>query len=90
MNTSFLLMAQYNGSAVIPVELICRDYFTHLDPIKFVAKATKGEIRIPVVRMEGSAKSARGVHLVDLAAYIDNAAEAARKELAQITRGVPA
>ncbi len=39
--------------------------------------------------MEGSNKAARGVHLNDLAAYIDNAADTARKELAQITKGVP-
>ena len=44
MNTAFLLMAQYNGAAIIPVEAVCRDYFSHLDPIKFVAKATKGDM----------------------------------------------
>ena len=88
MKTAFLLMAQYDGLAIIPAELVCRDYFRHLDPIKFAAKAAKGEIRLPVVRIEGSAKSARGVHIVDLAAYIDRIADEARKELAQITKGV--
>jgi hypothetical protein len=81
-------MAQYDGMAIIPAEIVCRDYFRHLDPIKFVAKATKGEIRIPVVRMEGSAKSARGVHLQDLADYLDEVRAQAKKELAQITRGI--
>ncbi len=31
MNTAFLLMAQYNGSAIIPVEKVCKDYFSHLN-----------------------------------------------------------
>lgn len=90
MNTHFLLMAQYNGAAVIPVEAVCRDYFQHLDPIKFVQKATKGEIRIPVIRMEASAKSARGVHLADLALYLDAARDQAVSELAKVTRGIAA
>ncbi len=38
VNTVFLLMAQYGARAVIPVDLICRDYFSHLDPAKFVRK----------------------------------------------------
>ena len=29
MKTSFLLMAQYDGLALIPVEWVCRDYFRH-------------------------------------------------------------
>lgn len=27
MKTAFLLMAQYDGLAVIPVDWVCRDYF---------------------------------------------------------------
>jgi len=90
MKTEFLLMAQYDGMAVIPADIVCRDYFRHLDPLKFCRKAEAGEIRIPIVRMEPSQKSAKGVHLSDLAAYLDQAREAAIKELAQITRGIPA
>ncbi|MNR66800.1 Pyocin activator protein PrtN [compost metagenome] len=30
-----------------------------------------GEIDLPIVRMEGSQKAARGVHLSDLASYLD-------------------
>lgn len=71
MQTSFLLMAQYGGRAVIPVADVCRDYFTHLTPEKFIRKADAGEIPIPLVRMERSQKAARGVHLTDLAAYLD-------------------
>lgn len=39
--------------------------------VKICRKAEAGEIRIPIVRMEDSQKSAKGVHLSDLAAYLD-------------------
>lgn len=85
MNTAFLLMAQYNGAAVIPVDRVCSDYFCHLGPEKFVRKCSSGEIKIPLVRMEHSKQAAKGVHLQDLAEYLDNRREAAKKELAQMT-----
>jgi hypothetical protein len=84
VNTVFLLMAQYNGAAVIPVELVCRDYFSHLDPIKFVRKVGLGDISIPLVRMEASQKCAKGVHLQDLADYLDARRAAALKERDQL------
>jgi hypothetical protein len=85
MNTAFLLMAQYNGQAVIPVDLVVRDYFTHLSPDKFVRKVALGEIQIPLVRMDpGTQKTAKGVHLVDLASYIDARRVAAIKEAQQL------
>ncbi|HEY8577600.1 MAG TPA: pyocin activator PrtN family protein [Devosia sp.] len=84
LNTAFLLMAQYNGAAVIPVEAVCRDYFSHLDPTKFVRKVGAGEIAIPLVRMEASQKCAKGVHLTDLADYLDGRRAAALKERDQL------
>ena len=30
MNTAFLLMAQYDAMAVIPIDKVVRDYFSHL------------------------------------------------------------
>lgn len=84
MNTAFLLMAQYNGSAIIPVEKVCKDYFSHLTPEKFVRKVSLGEIAIPLVRMEQSQKCAKGVHLQDLAEYLDQRRAAAKKERDQL------
>jgi len=84
MNTAFLLMAQYNGRAVIPVEEVCRDYFSHLSIEKFLRKASTAEIRLPIVRIEASQKAAKGVHLMDLAAYLDERRAAAIKETEQI------
>lgn len=86
MKTSFMLMAQYDGLAIIPVELVCRDYFRHLTVEKFLRKVLVGDISIPVVRMEGSQKAAKGVHVSDLAAYLDKRADAARKECEQLRR----
>jgi hypothetical protein len=84
MNTAFLLMAQYGGAAVIPISLVCRDYFSHLTPEKLARKISAGEIALPLVRIEASQKAAKGVHLVDLARWIDQRAEAARKECYQL------
>ncbi|MFN3958082.1 MAG: pyocin activator PrtN family protein [Tepidimonas ignava] len=85
LKTLMLLMAQYDAQAVIPVEVVCRDYFQHLTPEKFIRKCASGEIRLPLVRMEGSQKSAKGIHLQDLADYLDARREAAKKELQQLT-----
>ena len=84
LNTAFLLMAQYGGKAIIPVEDVCRDYFSHLDSAKFIRKVGAGEIQIPLVRMEASQKCAKGVHLQDLADYLDQRRAAAQKECRQL------
>jgi Pyocin activator protein PrtN len=86
MNTLFLLMARYNGLPVIPVDVVCRDYFQHLTPEKFLRKVLAAEISLPIVRMESSQKCAKGVPINDLAAYLDKQIEAARKECEQLKR----
>lgn len=84
MNTPFLLMAQYGAVAVIPIEAVAKDYFSHLTPEKLVRKISAGEIALPLVRMEASQKSAKGVYLTDLAKWIDARRDAARKECEQL------
>ena len=83
-NTAFLLMAQYNGAAIIPLDQVCRDYFRHLTEEKFLRKVLAGEIALPVVQIENSQKAARGVMLTDLAAYIDKQHEKAKREAQQL------
>ncbi|WP_372826495.1 pyocin activator PrtN family protein [Polaromonas sp.] len=86
MNTAFLLMAQYDAQAIIPVGTIVRDYFPHLSVDKFLRKVGMGEIALPITRIEpGSQKGAKGVHLQDLAKYIDERRAAAQKEHKQLT-----
>ena len=70
-NTAFLLMAQYDGAAIIPLESVCRDFFRHLTVEKLVRKVLAGQIKLPIIRIEDSQKAAKGVHLVDLADYLD-------------------
>lgn len=86
MNTSFLLMAQYDGQAIIPVARVCKDYFSHLSEPEFLRKVNRGDIMLPLVRMEDSQKAAKGVHLQDLATYLDKRRAAAAKELETMTR----
>ena len=86
MKTTLLLMAQYDGLAIIPVDLVVRDYFRHLTVDKFLRKVLAGEINLPVVRMERSQKSAKGIHINDLAEYFDKQAAAARKECEQLRK----
>lgn len=73
-------MAQYNGAAIIPLERVCADYFSHLTPEKMKQKVAAGDIDLPLVQMERSQKSARGVHLSDLASYLDSQHSRARAE----------
>ena len=84
MKTVFLLMAQYDAQAVVPIEAVCRDYFAPLTVATLVRKISAGEIKLPLVRMESSQKGAKGVHVEDLAAYIDARRAAAVKECAQL------
>lgn len=80
-------MARYDGLPVIPLARIRDDFFNHLKLDQLQAKLLRGEIALPVVRLDASSqKSAKGVSLVDLAAYIDACAETARRELHQMTR----
>jgi hypothetical protein len=80
MNTLFLLMAQYDKQAVIPQARVYADYM-HLTVEKFKFKCMSGEIDIPIVRLgANSQKAALGVHVQDLAKYIDVQREKAANE----------
>lgn len=84
MNTLFLLIAQYNSQAVIPIEKVCNDYMK-LTVEKFKLKCSTGEIDIPLTRLgANSQKAALGVHLADLAAYIDRQRKKAEREQNQL------
>lgn len=89
MNTAFLLMAQYNAQAVIPIDLVVRDYFPHLAVDKFARKVATGDINLPMIRIDSdSQKGARGIHINDLAHYIDTRRAAAVKEAKQLAGAV--
>jgi Pyocin activator protein PrtN len=79
MDTVFLLIAMYSGRPIIPAQDIARDFFG-LSTEKFVRKVSAGDIALPLVRMEASQKCAKGVHIDDLAEYLDRRRAAAVKE----------
>lgn len=87
MNTAFMLLAKYDGLPIIPLDVVCRDFFTHLTAQKLATKIDRGEVKLPLVRIEASQKAARGVHINDLAQWIDGRREAAARELKQVTGG---
>lgn len=72
MDTHWMLMGRYEGLPVVPVDVVCRDFFPNLTRDKFLRKVADGSIKLPLVRMELSQKSAKGVDLRDLATYYDD------------------
>lgn len=86
IGTMWLLMAQYQGRAMIGADQVCADFFAPLTLPVFLRKVASGEIALPLVRMENSQKGAKMVHLADLAEFIDARAEAARKEARALSR----
>jgi hypothetical protein len=84
-DTTSLLIDQYHA-AMIPIERVSRDYFG-ITPERLLRKVLAGEIALPIVRMDAiSQKRAKGVHVSDLADYLDKRREAAHKECEQLKR----
>lgn len=81
MNTTLLLLVQYDAQTVIPLQEVVADFFPHLSVDRFSRKVARGEIKLPVMRIEGGKKSAQGVHVIDLSKYIDDCRRAAIEEL---------
>ncbi|WP_460427740.1 pyocin activator PrtN family protein [Azotobacter armeniacus] len=79
MNTAFLLMVQYRGQVIIPLDRVCEDYFRHLPPEKVPAEANGRRDRL-ANRLERSQKAARGVHLTDMARDLDTQHQKAKAE----------
>ena len=82
MNTTFLLMAQYEGKAVIPVEQVCQDYFSHLRVNKLIQKLTVGEIPIA----NGSKPEVRKGDLSGGSGRVSGCTNSSRRELTAMTR----
>ncbi len=79
-DTVWMLMARYKGLPIVPADTIRKDYFPHLTLSKFLRKIADGAIKLPLVKMENSQKSAKGIHLHDIADYIDERTEQGRRE----------
>lgn len=81
MNTAFMLMAKYEGLPVIPLDQVREDFFGGMSKPVFMNKVESGEISLPISNLGTTQKAPRAVHLNDLAKYLDDCAEKARKEL---------
>lgn len=51
-DTLFFLMAQFGPRAVIPLDEVRKEYFSHLEPHVFIRKLAHGEIPLPLLRIE--------------------------------------
>jgi predicted DNA-binding transcriptional regulator AlpA len=80
MNTLLFLMVQYDGQVIVPLDRVCADYFSHLTPEKLKTKVAAGQIDIVVVPIENSPKAALGIHIKDLADYLDAQRRTAKME----------
>ena len=83
METAFFLMAQYN-QPIIPVDRLVKDYFSHLTLRTFLRKVDEGQLPLPLIRMEDSQKSSKGVHINDLANYLDAQRDKAQRTFNQM------
>ena len=80
MKTLMMLMAAHDGKPVIPAEIVAKEYFD-LAPRVFLRKVADGQIRLPIIRFEDSQKSAKGVHIEDLARFLDERRTLAQNEM---------
>lgn len=81
MKTTFLLMAQYDGMPVIPVERVCKDFFAPLTVDQLLCKIGLGEVSLPVMRTHDGPDATLFVHWRDLVDWIDEAKASAADNL---------
>lgn len=81
MRTDLMLMTRYDAMPLIPIDLVVRDFFSHLSKTNFLRKVADGAIKLPVVSLEaGSQKSAKAIALNDLASYLDERHAEAKRD----------
>ena len=82
--TVAILREQYGPRVIIPLDRVIEDYFSGISQEHLLRRIGEGKLDLPVVRIDASQKSAKGVALVDLATYLIRRIEAARKECCQL------
>lgn len=82
--TIAILREQYGPRVIIPLDRVMEDYFPGLSQEHLLRRIGEGKLDLPIVRIDASQKSAKGVALIDLATYLDQRIEAARKECRQL------
>lgn len=83
MKTLFLLLAEFDGRADIPLEDVAKKYLD-LSYAEASRRAARCELPFPAYRPGGTQKSPWLVRLSDLAEWLDQQAEKARKEWGKV------
>ncbi len=78
MNTTFMLMAQYN-KAVVKLEDVSKEYFGIGKDVAF-NKAKAGQLPVPAFRAGNSNKAPWMINLSDLGAHLDKCRDAVAAE----------
>lgn len=83
--TTFAILREHYGPRVIiPLDRVREDFFDGMSQEHLLRRISEGKLDLPVVRIDASQKAAKGVALIDLAAYLDRRIAAARKECQQL------
>jgi hypothetical protein len=82
--TFAVLREQYGPRVIISLDRVREDFFEGMSQEHLLRRVSEGKLNLPIVRIDASQKSAKGVALVDLATYLDCRIEAARKECRQL------
>lgn len=84
-STLWMLQGRYEYMPIIPADVVAKDFFG-LERRVFLRKVDDGSIKLPLVRMEDSNKSAKGVDARHLATFLDERINAAQREFEQLHR----
>lgn len=84
LNTVFLLMAEFGTPTILLSDIAER--YLGMKPETANKKANTGELPFPTIRLDDRQKAPRIVHVQDLACYIDQQREKAKKEFRHINR----
>ncbi len=82
--TVAILREQYGPRVIIPLDRVMEDYFPGVSQEHLLRRIGEGKLKLPVVRIDASQKSAKGVGLMDLAPTVDHRMGSARKECRQL------
>ncbi len=70
MKTAFMLMAQFDGKAVVQLEDICKEFF-NMSKAVALTKAKHATLPVPAYRASDSNKAPWLVNISDLAEHLD-------------------
>ncbi|ORE90715.1 hypothetical protein ATO4_20606 [Aurantimonas sp. 22II-16-19i] len=80
------MLTQHDGRAIIPLETVRDDYFWHLTLDRFARKLARGEMAIPLVRLETRQKS-RARRSRSGFGHVDRPAQSCRDQGSAATAG---